>query len=71
MQSINCNSATTKFGFQMYCTATNFEFIFNDVLTTEYSALLEPVANSLQLKSIDVLMLESHENNNSECKKSF
>lgn len=65
---INCNSATTKAGFQMYFAVTNFEFIFNDVLTAEYSALLEPEANSLQLKSIDVLMLKSHEKNNSECK---
>ena len=54
------NIATRKAAFPMYCAATNSQFIVSMCLIAKYSALLQPVVNTLQSKSMDLLQCANH-----------
>ncbi|KAG8236041.1 hypothetical protein J437_LFUL015641, partial [Ladona fulva] len=54
------NNATRKAAFQMHCAATKSEFIVSVCLIAKYSALLQPVVNALQSKSVDLLQCANH-----------
>lgn len=52
--------STRKTAFQLHCAATKFVFIISTCIIAEYSALLEPVANILQSKNLDLLQCTNH-----------
>ncbi|XP_039307843.1 zinc finger MYM-type protein 1 isoform X1 [Solenopsis invicta] len=54
------NTATRKTAFQLHCAATKSQFIICIGLIAKYSALLEPVVNALQSKSINILQCANH-----------
>lgn len=54
------NNATRKAAFQLYCAAINSEFIVSVCVISKYSALLQPIVNVLQSKSIDLLQCANH-----------
>lgn len=54
------NSATRSNAFQLLCAATKPVFIICLSIISKYSAILEPVVNSLQGKSIDLFSCTSH-----------
>ncbi|CAG9814661.1 unnamed protein product [Phaedon cochleariae] len=56
------NTATRKVAFQLHCTATKSEFIVSVRLIAKYSAILQPVVNVVQSKSIDMLQCANHIN---------
>lgn len=58
--STDGNNATRKAAFQMHCAATKSEFIVSVCLIAKYSALLQPVVNALQSKSVDLLQCANH-----------
>ena len=58
--STDGHAATRKAAFQMHCAASNSEFIVSVCLIAKYSALLQPVVNVLQSKSLDLLQCMNH-----------
>lgn len=54
------NSATKSNAFQLHCAATKPVFIICLSIIAKYSAMLEPIVNALQGKSIDLFSCTSH-----------
>ena len=54
------NNQTRKTAFQLYCAATRPIFIIATSVIAKYSAIVEPVANILQTKNIDLMQCSSH-----------
>lgn len=54
------NAAARKNAYQLHCAATKSVFIICVTLIAKYSAILEPVANALQSKSIDMHTCTNH-----------
>lgn len=54
---------TRKGAFQLHATATKPTFIICTVMIAKYSAILEPVVNILQSKSLDLLKCTDHIDN--------
>ncbi|XP_062556769.1 zinc finger MYM-type protein 1-like [Armigeres subalbatus] len=54
------NVATRKNAYQLHSAATRSEFIFSLKLIAKYSALMEPVVNVMQGKSVDMLQCKKH-----------
>lgn len=54
------NAATRKAAFQLHSAATNSTFIICLFIISKYSALLEPVVNALQSKSLDIFQCAAH-----------
>lgn len=54
------NDLTRKSAFQLHCAATKPSFLVCLVLIAEYSALIQPIANILQSKSLDLLQCMEH-----------
>lgn len=54
------NSETRNKAFLLHCTATKPMFIVSVLIIAKYSALLEPVVNALQAKSLDLLKCADH-----------
>lgn len=54
------NTATRKAAFQLHSAATKSSFIICVILIAKYSALLEPIVNALQAKSLDLFSCSSH-----------
>ena len=54
------NSATRKSAYQLHCAVTRPVFIVSFVIMAKYSAILEPVANVLQGKNMDLVMVSKH-----------
>ncbi|XP_075167429.1 zinc finger MYM-type protein 1-like [Haematobia irritans] len=54
------NSSTQKTAFQLHSAATKSVFLICVVIVAEYSAMLEPVANALQSKSLDLIQCAKH-----------
>lgn len=49
------NQNTRKHAFQLHCAATQPDFVFSVFVIAQYSLLLEPTANILQSKTMDLL----------------
>lgn len=54
------NSNTRNQAFQLHSAATKPEFIVAVALIAKYSALLEPVVNALQFKTLDLVQCSKH-----------
>jgi len=54
------NAATRKNAYQMHAAACRSSFVVSVVLIAKYSAILEPVVNTLQLKSLDIVKANQH-----------
>lgn len=54
------NAATRKSAYQLHCAATKSQFIISAGLIGKYSGILEPVANALQSKTIDMYTCKKH-----------
>lgn len=58
--SIEGNLMTRKKAFQLHAAATKPTFIICTIMIAKYSAILEPVVNSLQSKSLDLFKCKDH-----------
>lgn len=58
--SIEGNAITRKSAFQLHAAATKPTFIICTVIIAKYSGILEPVANALQSKSLDLFKCRDH-----------
>lgn len=54
------NAAARKSAYQLHCAATKSVFIICVTLIAKYSSILEPVANALQSKNIDMYTCVNH-----------
>ncbi|CAH0551331.1 unnamed protein product [Brassicogethes aeneus] len=60
--SIEGNYATRKSAYQLYSAVTKSSLIVALTVIAKYSALLEPVVNALQAKTMDLIKLQEHLN---------
>lgn len=58
--SIEGNTATRKSAFQLHSAACKSSFIMAMILIAKYSAMLEPVVNALQSKTLDIVKTSQH-----------
>lgn len=58
--SVEGNYATRKSAYQLHCAVTKPIFILGLNIIARYSAILEPVVNVLQGKSMDLVMVKKH-----------
>ena len=58
--SIEGNTATRKSIFQLHSAACKSSFIMAMILIVKYSAMLEPVVNALQSKTLDIVKTSQH-----------
>src|SRR5678816_314890 len=58
--SIEGNTATRKCAFQLHSAACTSSFIMAMILIAKYSAMLEPVVNDLQSKTLDIVKTSQH-----------
>jgi hypothetical protein len=54
------NAAARKTAYQLHCAATKSVFIICVTLIAKYSGILEPVANALQSKAVDMYTCVNH-----------
>src|SRR5678816_1163467 len=58
--SIEGNTATRKIVFQLHSAACKSSLIMAIILIAKYSAMLEPVVNALQSKTLDIAKTSQH-----------
>lgn len=58
--SVQGNTNTRKSAFQLHSAASKSSFIMAMVLIAKYSAVLEPVVNALQSKTLDLVKVSDH-----------
>lgn len=54
------NAATRKNAYQMHAAVVRYSFVVSVALIAKYSAILEPIANTLQLKTLDIVKANQH-----------
>ena len=54
------NVATRNKAYQMHASACRSSFIVSVALIAKYSAILQPIANTLQLKTLDIVKANQH-----------
>src|SRR5678815_4045777 len=58
--SIEGNTESRKSAFQLHSEACKSSFIMSMILIAKYSAMLEPVVNALQSKTLDIVKTLQH-----------